>query len=298
MAHITISPISHANSTQYPETPSLFAKDLWEKISSTTQKILSENRFVFPMGLSESYRYYEVDGNNIIIDLNSNLGHVKYREIRFGQNLITKEFLAFKTIDFNTDKVNKNHQEVVALRNLGRFKGLIFDQPNKRVFMAMELINGVTLAQYDWEQHCGSLKGALKLAISYLDELEFVAKSKVTQSDQNPGNVMIDLKKEKVFLIDFAGNGTFDSTTLSFRSDPFYPCINIADLNTIMNLLPRDWKLKEEQSLIEIYQKFYNSLLALKTEKRHEKSSFYLKKTINDLKSKLSQFLQTLPSSS
>jgi hypothetical protein len=281
------------------ESQSFFIKDLWKKFSPFTQRCLFENQFTFPPDLKKNFRYHETHDGIFIIDLETSIGHAKLGEIRFGQNLTTKEFLAFKLIDYDAshiDENHQNHQEVVALRNLKRFKGLIFDKSERAVYVAMELINGVTVADYNWEEHSGSLSHALKLAISYLEELEFVAKSKVNQSDQNPRNIMIDLKKDKVFLIDFTGHATFNYKTASFYPDPFFPSINLMDLDTVIALLPNPFILQKNHILAEKYGSFYCWLKQIRKsdETRNEENFYYLKMSITKLKTDLSLLLQTL----
>jgi hypothetical protein len=271
-----------------------FTKNLWEKISCATKKHLAENAFLFSKNLEEDYRYYDIPPHTCVIDFSTSIGHGKFGEIRLGQNLNTKEFWAFKTIRRNTDTIDEKHQEIIALKNLKRLKGCILDKQKKALYMAMELIDGVTLANYDWEQHSGDLTHAIKLAISYLDELEFVAQSKVSQSDQNPGNIMIDLKKNKVFLIDFAGNGTFNYNTASFDPEFFFPCINIGDLINVIELLPRPSMLEKKKILSKDYQCFYSSLDEIKSLDRNQENGMYFDITISELKNKLFLFLQSL----
>jgi serine/threonine protein kinase len=278
-----------------PQVESRFTSTLWEKISAVTKKILVENNFIFPMNLQEPYRYYTVDKNTFVMDFGTTIGRGKMGGICLGQNLITNEFVAFKTISYNTDTTNENHQEVVGARNLKRLKGLIVDVQEKAVYMAIELIDGVTLPAYDWKKHSNSIAHALNLALSYLDEIEFVAESKVNQSDQNPANTMVDLKKNKVFLIDFAGPDTFNNKTASFRPDPCFPCISIVDLSTIIDLLPRPRELEERQMLTQNYQDFYSSLQEIrKSGERHEKNIYYFTLTIDELRTKLLSCLQNL----
>lgn len=271
----------------------LFTKDLWEKIAPSTKKYLVENAFVFPMGLAGNYRCFDIDGDPIVIDFDTSLGNGRIAKIRFGQNLKTKEFLAFKAIDYDTDTIDENNQEVVAMRNLKRLRGLIFDEQEKIVYMAMELVNGVTLSEYYWPEHSNDVVHAIKLAIAYLDELEFVAESKVSQSDKNPGNKMIDLKRNKVFLVDFAGHSSYNYKTASFYPEPLFPFINIIDLNTVIKLLPYPHQLQTREILTESYKQFYSSLVKIKeTGERKEKNGLYFEITIEDLRTKLYQFIR------
>jgi serine/threonine protein kinase len=266
------------------DIPSGFTKNLWNRISISTKKYLIDNNFVIPKELSGNYRYYNVDNCRIVIDFDSIIGHSCNSGIRFGQNLETKEFLAFKCIGSSV-----NNPEVVGLGKLNRLKGIIFDED--RVWMAMELINGVSLDKYDWKEHVNNLDSAIKLAISYLDEVEFVAKSGVNQSDQTLGNIMVDLKKEKVFLIDFGGHGTFNYKTLQFVPDALLPYISIMDLDTIMTLLPHPSYLKKN-TLMEKYENFYSSLVERRRSgERNKRNSYYFKFTIGDLRKELSTLL-------
>jgi hypothetical protein len=291
--HVVVNS-SEAQPGPVDESQIPFTKDLWKKISCATKKHLAENAFVFSKNLEEDYRYYDIPPHTCVIDFSTSIGHGKLAEIRLGQNLNTKEFWAFKTIRLNTDTIDEKHQEIIASKNLKRLKGFILDKQEKALYMAMELIDGVTLSVYDWEEHSGDLTHAIKLAISYLDELEFVAQSKVSQSDQNPGNIMIDLKKNKVFLIDFAGNGMFNHNTASFNPEFLFPCINIVDLLNVIALLPIPWMLEKKKILSEDYQRFYSSLVEIKSLDRNEKNSMYFDITISELKNKLSSFLQSL----
>ncbi len=269
-----------------------FTKDLWEKISCATKKHLTENAFVFSRSLEGDYRYYDIPPHTCVIDFTSSIGHGKLAEIRLGQNLNTKEFLAFKTIRRNTNTIDEKNQELIASINLKRLRGLILDKQEKTVSIAIELVNGVSLSVYNWKEHSGNLAHALRLAISYLDEREFIAESKVSQSDQNRRNVMIDLEKNKVFLIDFGGNGTFNYNTASFYPEHYFPRINIHDISNVLELLPRPWELETKEGLSEDYQRFHLSLAEIKNLDSNE--MMYFEITISELKEKLSSFLQCL----
>jgi len=267
------------------ECPPAFTTSLWDRISTSTKRHLIDNDNVIPLGLSGNYRYYNVDNCRIVIDFDSIIGHGRISGMRFGQNLETKEFLAFKCIESSD-----NDPEVVGLGNLNRLRGLIVDKDE--IWMAMELINGVSLAKYDWKEHVNNLDCAIKLAISYLDEVEFVAKSGVNQSDQNPGNIMVDLKKQKVFLVDFGGNGTFNYKTSKFMPDTLLPYISIVDLDTVMTLLPRPRHL-EKNTTTGKYENFYSFLMESRSSgERNERNSYYFKFTIGDLRKKLFDLLK------
>lgn len=105
---------------------------------------------------------------------------------------------------------------------------------------------------------------------------------------------MIDLKKNKVYLIDFAGNGTFNPKTASFYPNELSPYISIVDLYTILTFLPRPEILEKRQILNIEYQQLYTFLKEIKdTSERHKTSPFYFNIKINDIKERLIAFLQS-----
>ena len=119
-------------------------KQLWDKISNSTKKYLTENNFVIPSNLKEgNYRYYNVDNSTIVIDFDSKIGHGNISPMRFGQDLKTKEFLAFKRIMRSV-----NNPEVIGLSKLNRLRAVIDD--NGDVWIAMKIINGIALSKYDY----------------------------------------------------------------------------------------------------------------------------------------------------
>jgi hypothetical protein len=267
---------------------SLFSEELWEKFAIGTKKCLIENDFVFPLGLKGNYRYFEANGDPIVVDFDTAIGHGKMGKIYLGQNLKTKEFLALKTIAINT-VIPRNEQEIVGLRNLKRLRGVIPDIEKNCVYMAMELINGPTLSKYDFKQHVRDLTLAIHLAIAYLDELDYVAQSNVNQTDQNSGNVMVDLKKNKVFLTDFGGIGLFQNG--AFIPDPLFPRLNIADIINIMDLLPRPRDVAKENMLAG-YEELFDSIKKIRYEGiRNNKNPYYFEVTVDELRDKLHNFL-------
>jgi serine/threonine protein kinase len=278
-----------------------FSPDLWNNISHLTQEYLLKNELLFPQNLTGNYRYYKIEDEDFIIDFNKSIGFRQSSLVFLGQNLTTKEFLAFKIVAKDVDRSEGNIQEVVALRNLNRLKELIYDKSRKEVYAVMPLINGIPIDKYDYKKHCNDLKVALKLAISYLDELRFAALSNVTQPKQYPGNVMIDLIKKEVFLIDFGGAGVFNSRTHMFYPDPLYPYINIHDIATVIDLLPKPELLKNNYrydnyiggniNIYKDYRKFSSYLKKLRdSSPRHEKNGYYLYLTIDRLQSLLFKF--------
>lgn len=274
------------------ESQSIFVKAVWKKFSPSDKQCLIENDFVFPKNLTEPYQYYHVEGDLIIVDTETSLGHARMGGIRLGQNLTTNEFIALKVIGDHKEVVSEN-QEVVAYKNLKRCKGTILDEQRKITYMGMELVNGITVSQYNWEKHSNDLVQAIELAISYLDELEFVNKSNVSQLDENSSNVMIDLKKNKVFLIDFAGHGTFNHKQASFSPDLMFPYINVAHLSTIKSLLPHSFQIEEMQTKVaENYRVFRSFLEEVNSTERHQKNTNYYSITIPYLKNKLTLLLQ------
>lgn len=276
------------------DSQTMFSKVLWKKVVPSSKRYLVENDFVFPIDLLENYRYYEIDGDRIVIDFGTSLGHGRKGKIHFGQNLVTKEFLAFKVIACNTTTIDGNNQEVVAMRNLKRLKGLICDEQDRIVYMAIELIDGVTVYEYSWLEHSNDVAHAINLAISYLNELEFVTASNVSQSDVSNVNTMVDLMRNQVFLIDFAGHSTFNHKTASFYPEPFYPFIHITDLCRVLELVPDPNDLKQRNMWTESYQQFYSSLVEIKSGERKKENNTYFDMTIEALKTKFNQFLVSI----
>ncbi len=277
--------ITHDSSTE-----NHFCQYLWKKISETSKQILCNNNFVYPPNLNNSYHYIKLDGSTFIIDTSSNLRHRGQSDIFLGQNLKTHEFLAFKSINPDISKDVNKHQEVVGQTNLHRFKGIFID--NGKTYMAMELIDGIRLLDYEWQRDSGDLFQAVKLGISYIDELIFIYNSKVTHPNCKPSHVMVDLKHTKVFLIDFSGYAAnwFNLNTATFVREQNFELLSRADLYNVLMFLPHPSRLDVNHENFKEYEKLYNSVQNIKNGPVKNYNCF-TNVSILDLKDLLTKFL-------
>lgn len=245
----------HARSeVNHSETQDRFSSILWQKISQKSKEILLTNHFIYPKGLDGNYRYFATSEGMLIIDLISHLGHSRFANVCLGQNIMTGEFLAFKAIDYPKKVIDQYDQEVVAMRNLGRLRGLVCDEKNEIIYMATELIDGMALNKFYWDELFTELQSAFHLAIAYIKERQFLIGSGVVQSDTSLANIMVDIKKRTVCIIDFGGLYVFNHETKSFTPFEFDFYINSVDIVAIkrffpfstMNDVPKTDPLKEE----------------------------------------------------
>ncbi len=231
---ISFPPINNTSQERLDlKKPERFSNQLWAKVSQISKECLLENNLVYPIGLKGNYTYYDTPEGTLILDPDSPLGKARISNVCFGQNISTGEFLAFKPIKSRTKAIDRDHQEVVAMRNLERLRGVVCHEEREIVYIALELIDGSTLSTYFWNEHFSELAPAFRLAISYIKERKFLIESQVVQSDVSTNNIMVDVMKEKVFIVDFGGHSVFDHQTKSFN--PWYldSFINSVDISAL-----------------------------------------------------------------
>lgn len=254
------------------ENQQRFSSKLWAKITDISKRALLGNNFVYPRGLEGNYLYFETPEGTLILDLDSHLGRSRIAKTCFGQNISTNEFLAFKPISYTTKVIAPTHQEVVAMQNLKRLRGVVCRKIDEKeiLYMAVELIDGVTLTEFYWNDYFKGLKPVFRLAISYLKERKFLIESKVVQSDTNCENIMVDPRREKVFIVDFGGNSVFDHRTKSFIPFPLDPLINIVDVIALERFFLSPNEVSETDPLKCSFEAFLDDLEQIK-----EKSTYH-----------------------
>lgn len=141
------------------------------------------------------------------VDTQSQLAWSRAGWIRLGQNIQTKEFIAFKPlVELESDEI----AEVKWLRGFKMYKGSIkhFGDRASRFknanlyFVGMDLVDGVTF------KHLNDLLPKINIHARYLiiynliKTLEDFQKRSISQKDMNPGNVMICFNFD-VKIIDF-----------------------------------------------------------------------------------------------
>lgn len=246
------------------EKPERFSSQLWAKISQISKKCLLKNHFVYPIGLEGNYSYFDTKSETLILDRDSHLGHARISDVCFGQNITTGEFLAFKPIDYETKVIDQDHQEVVAMRNLGRLRGVVCHEEKEIVYMAVELIDGITLSDYFWNEYFSDLAPAFRLAISYIKERKFLIESKVVQSDVSCNNIMVDVMKKKVYIVDFGGHSVFNRQTKSFIPWEYDSYINSIDIVALRQCFPYPEKVSVSDPLKGSLKTFQDQLEKIK----------------------------------
>ncbi len=143
--------------------------------------------------------------NGIAIDLESNLAEGP--TVHLGQDLTTKEFLAFKR--FNSINVSiTDKSEIQTLQQAGIYRGIVEDKSlyaegKPRSFVAITLFAGLPFTKI-WRlsslinQHTRYL-----IAYNLIKEMERFSSLGLFQKDQQAGNFMVDFRDFSVKFIDF-----------------------------------------------------------------------------------------------
>ena len=261
-------PLNHPPHSKFPAA-------LWKELNAFTKEKLLDNFLEFPLDLQKPYFYYKGDhGQSFVIDGASKIESNGWSNLRFGQNVITREFLLFKMLNSNLSLDVEKHPETLALEKLGRLKGIIsLEEDNGKACVAMPLINGIQLYKY----HSENLETAMKLALSYLEELELFASLNIQHIDCEL-TTMIDVEKEQVSLTDFLYRAD--------RINKLSEYINTSQLYILLKILPStlfkknesfktEYCLEGKDDFIKEYYKFNKATCELMKDRHEDNISIY-----------------------